>query len=261
VSWSSELDVARRAAAAGASVVAGFPRDAMGVRGKRAYDPVTRADTQSQEAVLAVLARETPDVAVLAEEDHDTTTRGRPRWIVDPLDGTTNFVHGVPQVAVSVALEVDGRVVVGVTHDVFRGEVWGAVRGGGASLDGRPIRVSEVADPERALVGLGFPSGPRRADVRLGWLAAALREVGCVRRCGAATLDLAWVAGGRLDGFVELGLAPWDTAAGALLIEEAGGRVTGLRGQAFTPGDPWVLASNGPLHACMRRWLAEEAGA
>jgi myo-inositol-1(or 4)-monophosphatase len=261
VSWASELAVARRAAAAGAVLVRDFPRDAMGVRGKRAYDPVTLADHQSQAAVLGILAQETPDIAVLAEEDHDTTTAGRPRWIVDPLDGTTNFVHGVPQVAVSVALEVDGRVVVGVTHDVYRGEVWWASRGAGAFVDGRPLRVSEVARPEQALVGLGFPSGARRAEVSLGWLASALREVGCVRRCGAATLDLAWVAGGRLDAFVELGLAPWDTAAGVVLIEEAGGLVTGLRGEPFQPGDRWVLASNGPLHAAMRRWLAEEAGA
>jgi myo-inositol-1(or 4)-monophosphatase len=254
VKWADLLAVARAAAEAGARVVADHPRDALAVRGKRAFDPVTAADHASQAAILRVLAEATPDIAILAEEDVDTRRGGAPTWIVDPLDGTTNYVHGVPQVGVSVALMVEGVVEVGVVHDVFRDEVFTAARGHGAWCGATRLSVSDVETPARALVGIGFPSGPRRAEVRLDGLAAALAEVGCVRRLGAATLDLAWVAAGRLDAFCELGLAPWDTAAGALLITEAGGVVEGQGGTAWQPGDPWILASNGALQASLRAW-------
>jgi myo-inositol-1(or 4)-monophosphatase len=248
------LAAAQAAAAAGAAVVRGHARDALQVRGKRAFDPVTAADHASQAAVLGVLTAAFPEVAVLAEEDVDTRRDGAPTWIVDPLDGTTNYVHGIPQVGVSVALVREGVIEVGVVHDVYRDEVFSASRGAGAWCDGARLRVSAVDRPERALVGLGFPSGPRRAEVRLDGLAAALAEVGCVRRLGAATLDLAWVAAGRLDAFAELGLAPWDTAAGALLIREAGGVVEGAGGAPWQPGDPWILASNALLQAKLRSW-------
>ena len=150
----------------------------------------------------------------------------------------------------------DGEIVVGVTHDLWRDEVFGAVLGGGATLNGDRMRVSAVDHPEKMLLGLGFPSGHRRAEVDLQWVAAALREVGCVRRMGAASLDLAWLAAGRLDGFVELGLQPWDTAAGVLLVREAGGVVTGRAGEAFRPGQDWIVAANPAMHAHVLRWLA-----
>jgi myo-inositol-1(or 4)-monophosphatase len=254
VSWAAELEVAVEACAAGVHVLRGFDRAHLGERGKRAFDPVTEADLQSQDTILAVLRQHTPDIEVMAEEG--VVSQARTRWIVDPLDGTTNFVHQIPMVGVTVALEVDGEIVVGVTHDLWRDEVFGAVLGGGATLNGDRMRVSAVDHPEKMLLGLGFPSGHRRAEVDLAWVAAALREVGCVRRMGAASLDLAWLAAGRLDGFVELGLQQWDTAAGMLLVREAGGLVTGRAGEAFRPGQDWIVAANPAMHAHVLRWLA-----
>lgn len=244
------LDVAVAAARAGAAVLRSFDRGALNVRDKRAFDLVTEADLAAEAAIRGVITAAFPDDALLLEEGGDVPGGAR-RWLVDPLDGTTNFAHEIPHCAVSIGVvDADGPLV-GVVHDVFRDEVFTAVRGGGAWAGGRPLHVSDAATLDRCLVATGFPTGPARADHDLGALGRVLPTVRCIRRNGSAALDLAWVACGRFGAYWEGGLKPWDTAAGALLVVEAGGRVSGLTDQAFSPGDPWIVASNGRVHAAL----------
>jgi len=194
-------------------------------------DYVSDADHAAEKAVIDCILKHYPDHAILAEEsgqhgESDTV------WIVDPLDGTTNYLHGFPVFAVSIGVQVKGRMEHGVVYDPMRQELFTASRGQGAQVDGRRIRVSGQKQLERALVGTGFPY--RRVDDELGpyleMLAKVLKSTSGVRRPGAAALDLAYVAAGRLDAFWETGLKSWDLAAGSLIIREAGGMVSGLDG-------------------------------
>lgn len=250
--------IAEEAARAAAAVLE-QARQAGGARQvdhKGAVDLVTEVDTRAEQAVRAVLARRSPQVPVLAEEQGGAWG-ARTRWIVDPLDGTTNFVHGLPHYAVSVALEVDGALLAGCVLDPSRGELWSAARGRGATLNGSPIRVSAVSELSEALLATGFPYDRRtRAAEILRPVQAFLERCQGIRRAGAAALDLAWVAGGRLDGFWEEGLKPWDVAAGALLVQEAGGRVGQMEGGPLCLELPRMLASNGHVHAAMEQVLA-----
>lgn len=227
---------------------------------KGAIDLVTEVDLACERAIRAVLAKHTPDVPVLGEEgggaDGETT-----RWIVDPLDGTTNFVHGFPFFSVSIALERDGVLDVGVVIDGVRGEVFAAARGKGATLDGQRIAVSSTRELSRALLGTGFPYDSReKAAYYLTFVQRALEQTQGIRRAGSAALDLAMVACGRLDGFWEFRLAPWDVAAGQLLVQEAGGRCTAHDGGPLPREDKLhPLASNGWLHDALRQLLREGA--
>ncbi len=250
-----DLEVAVAAARAGAASIRAQAGRVTGAVFKGEVDPVTRADRESQSQILAVLHRHRPGDAVLAEEDVEAA--GPPDrflevnrlWIVDPLDGTVNFLHGVPHVAVSVALYEAGRAVAGVILDVFRREEFIAVAGGGAQRNGAPIRVSAQSGLGAGLVATGFAYDRRRFGPDYGAIIGeVLGRVQGLRRMGTASLDLAWVAAGLYDAFWELRLGPWDVAAGILLVEEAGGRVTDLGGVASQPGDPSVVASNGTLH-------------
>lgn len=255
----NELDVAREAARAAGAVLAGYvdvrPADVREKSG--AIDLVTEVDRACERAVREVLARHTPDVAVLGEEEGGDRVSGT-RWVVDPLDGTTNFVHGFPFWAVSVALLVDGRSEVGVVLDPVRQREYAAQRGRGAARDGARLRVSGVRDLGRALAGSGFPYDRQtKAAAYLRYWEAVLPRVHGIRRAGAAALDLSLLAEGALDVFWELHLAIWDVAAASLLIEEAGGVVTSLDGGPLDPNDVCVAASNGWLHEA---WLALLAG-
>ncbi|HEX9121842.1 MAG TPA: inositol monophosphatase family protein [Actinomycetota bacterium] len=248
------LAVAERAALRGGEVVrAGLGTAEAGTKG--AGDYVTEVDRASERTIGEVLAEGAPGVPMLGEEGGGAGggARGERYWVVDPLDGTTNFLHGFPAVGVSVALVAGGVPVVGVVHSPFLGETSVAVRGGGAWIR-RPGRESarlRVSDrpPERAVVGTGFPF--RRKDLLPRYLRTfqgALRRFEDLRRPGAAALDLAWVAAGVFDGFFELALSPWDVAAGALLIEEAGGVVTDWDGgPGYLSGD--ILAGPPAVHA------------
>jgi len=254
----AELACARAAAAAGAAVLAS-PEAGWEVREKGRADLVTDVDEAAERAVLKVIAQHHPDDAVLAEESAGEPEREARSWVVDPLDGTINFVHGHPFVCVSVAL-VDGQgPAVAAIRAPQLGEEYWAVRGGGAYLNGRPLRVSDVVDPERTLIGTGFPFRPGKGRMD-PYFRLVAELVGCthgVRRAGSAALDLAFVAAGRLDAFFELGLKPWDVAAGILLVREAGGTVGPWPGEDEAP--EWsgrVLASNGRVHP----WLEELAG-
>ncbi|MBN2800400.1 MAG: inositol monophosphatase [Deltaproteobacteria bacterium] len=247
----SALAVAVEAARAAEAILHRARGGALGVRHKGEVDLVTAVDLACEEAVRAVLARHTPDIPVLGEEGGGAEAIAT-RWVVDPLDGTTNFVHGFPAYAVSVALEVDGEAEVGVVLDAARGPLYAAARGQGATVDGAPLRVSAVSDLSGALVGTGFPYDRRlRADLYLSRLRAVLVRAQGIRRVGAASLDLAMVATGALDAFWEFDLKPWDVAAGNLLVREAGGRVSGHDGGPLDPARPSPLASNGLLHTAM----------
>ena len=225
----TDLDVALTAARAGAGVVRrSFGRD-IDPDLKGVVDPVTEVDRAAEAAILEVLGALRPADEVLGEEGGGQTQAVGRRWIVDPLDGTVNFLHGHPHVAVSVGLWDRDEPVAGVVIDVLRDEVFSAVRGRGAYLDGRPIRVSSRARLQECLIGTGFPydrhlNGP-------AYTAAAgkvMTRVRDIRRLGSAALDFAWVACGRFDGFWEFGIYPWDVAAGLLLVEEAGGLTADL---------------------------------
>ena len=248
-----------RAAAAGAAIIRDAAPDARGLdwQSKGPTDFVSAVDLAAEAAVLAVMAECLPHATVLAEESAAQVSRERlaegVAVVVDPLDGTTNFLHGVPEYAVSIAVLVDGEPVVGVVHNVPRGEVFTARAGAGAFLNGTPIRVSEIGVPQRALIGTGFPF--KDADDIAPYqrqMAAVMEQVSGLRRPGAASIDLASVACGRFDAFWEMQLAPWDFAAGMLLVREAGGIATDLEGEhlrAFGPSS--VLVGNPAMH----RWL------
>jgi myo-inositol-1(or 4)-monophosphatase len=213
------------------------------VQHKGAVDLVTEIDLASERAIRDVLARHTPDIPVLGEEGggaEGLTTR----WVVDPLDGTTNFVHGLPHFGPSVALEVDGEVVAGVIIDVSRREVFRASRGHGAFLGDVPMQVSDVDDLRQALVatGFGYDRG-ERPGFYLERVERVFRACQGLRRAGAAALDLAWVAAGRLDAYWEFDLGAWDVAAGRLLVEEAGGVYRSVPGHERS-ARPCPMASN-----------------
>jgi len=213
-------------------------------------DLVTAMDRASERLVVDGLLAARPDDAVLGEEGGAQRGRSGVRWLLDPIDGTVNYVYGLRQYAVSLAAEVDGEVVAGVVLNPETGEEWTAVRGRGAWRDGRRLTGPRTSSVDQALVGTGFGYDARQRATQAVVVAALLPEVRDIRRLGSAALDLCFVAEGRLDAFYESGLNPWDSAAGGLVAEEAGVLVTGLRGEA--PGPAMTLAAppalHGPLH-------------
>jgi myo-inositol-1(or 4)-monophosphatase len=227
-------------------------------RKSNALDLVTEADKEAEAAIIATIRRAFPDHAILAEESGASEQRSAHRWIIDPLDGTTNFAHGFPAFCVSIAYEHRGRVQYGVIFDALRKELFTARRGKGAKLNGKPIRVSKANALATALLATGFPYDRReRRRFYLAFWENMMTRVEGVRRAGSAALDLASVACGRLDGFWEFGLKPWDIAAGSLLVEEAGGKVTNMDGTALDLAGAQLLASNRRIHQEMAQVLRE----
>jgi len=220
------------------------------IRHKRSLiDLVTEMDQRAETLIVDRLLGAFPDHAVLAEEGGATDGPSPYRWLIDPLDGTTNYTHGLPIFAVSVALERAGVVELGVAYDPSRDECFVAERGHGATLNGEAIRVSGVDTLDQALLVTGFPYDIRTtAATNLPEYAALSVRAQAVRRLGSAVIDLCWVACGRLEGFWELALGPWDMAAGGLIVGEAGGRVTSVRGGPWHLEGPGILASNGLVH-------------
>lgn len=227
------------------------------VRHKGSIDLVTETDVAVESFLKDALRDVVPGATFMAEESAATCAEpDGDCWIIDPVDGTTNFVHGIPQVGTSVALWRDGRVELGVVNMPILDECFHARRGQGAWSGDRRLRISEAAALRDAVVGTGFPYDvPVWLPTIQGWLGAVLPQVQGVRRLGAAAVDLAYVACGRLDGFYELGLKPWDLAAGWLLVEEAGGSVSSLSGGPLRFGDV-LVASNGRLHQPLLETLA-----
>jgi myo-inositol-1(or 4)-monophosphatase len=243
------LNVAVRACrAAGRIQLAAFGT-APPVEHKGEIDLVTAIDRASEKAILAILGRAFPGHGVLAEESDPHTGDAEHLWVVDPLDGTTNYSRGFTYFCVSVALARAGRVIVAAVYQPLLDEMFTAVRGAGAFLNGRPLRVSAQARLDQAFLATGFPYDIRRSRrTNIGHFASFATRCLAIRRAGAAALDLAYVAAGRFDGFWELKLRPWDIAAASLLIEEAGGRVTGLSGRPWRLAVRDIAASNGLVH-------------
>jgi myo-inositol-1(or 4)-monophosphatase len=220
------------------------------IRHKRSViDLVTEMDQRAEAFIVERLLGAFPDHAVLAEESGATDGRSEYRWLIDPLDGTTNYAHGLPVFAVSVALERAGVVELGVAYDPSRDECFVAERARGATLNGEAIRVSSVDALDQALLVTGFPYDIRTtSETNLPEYATLSVRAQAVRRLGSAVIDLCYVACGRLEGFWELALGPWDMAAGGLIVQEAGGRVTNVRGGPWRLEGPGVLATNGRVH-------------
>jgi len=253
------VKLAERAALRAADYIRGAVRPAVNTwTEKSQHDFVTEVDRAAEGLIAEVIMLEEPDSVIIGEElSPKRMARGELVWIVDPLDGTTNFLHGYPQYAVSIGCLVDGKLAAGVIHDVCRKRTYRATRGGGAFEEDTRLSVSAVTDPRYALIGTGFPFKSLNVlHIYLSQLAAVIGAASGIRRAGAAALDLADVAAGRLDGFWELQLASWDIAAGTLLIREAGGIVTRPDGAAdvlSTQGNGSIVAGNAAIH----RWLID----
>jgi myo-inositol-1(or 4)-monophosphatase len=222
-------------------------------------DFVSTADLRAERTLRTELTRARPGYGLLFEEAGAAAgSDSRHRWIVDPLDGTTNFLHGIPHFSISIALERDGEIVAGVVYEPTRDEMFAAEKGLGAYVNDRRLRVSARRQLSEAVIGTGMPFGPRAGLAGyIETLEAIMRATSGVRRMGSAALDLAYVAAGRYDGFWEFGLAPWDLAAGILLVREAGGYVSDMAGghDMMTTGD--VLAANDHLHLPLARLIKE----
>jgi myo-inositol-1(or 4)-monophosphatase len=214
-------------------------------------DLVTVADRESETLIVGRIRERFPQHDILGEEGTRTETGADYKWYIDPLDGTTNFAHGFPVFCVSVALEFKKERIAGVLYDPTRDELFAAEKGSGATLNGEPLAVSNTAKLGEALVATGFPSHKRHKNPNIHFYHQITLRTHGVRRAGSAALDLANVASGRVDGFWEFNLNPWDTAAGVLLVEEAGGRVTNFSGGAFDISSREVCASNGVLHPAL----------
>ena len=246
-----ELDTALEAARAGGEVLRRSLGAIESVRYKGPFDLVTAADEESERVVTGILRAAYPTYGIQAEEGGRTEGAADARWLVDPLDGTTNYAHGLPIFAVSIALEREGRVVLGVVYNPATEELFVAERGAGATLNGQPLAVSATAALDRALLVTGFPYDRAAAPPALElWSRFSLLTQG-MRRSGAAALDAAYVAAGRFDGYYERGIYPWDIAAASLMVEEAGGRVTDYRGGPIDLDGREIVASNGILHAAL----------
>jgi myo-inositol-1(or 4)-monophosphatase len=219
---------------------------------KGEVDLVTNFDRQSQEIIRDSLLRAFPDHDIIAEEGLKKEKGSDFKWIVDPIDGTTNYVHGFPVFCISIAVEKGGESLVGLVFDPMRGELFAAKRGEGASLNNKKIQVSCTEELDKSLLTTGFPYDIRESEMNnLDHFSNFAVRCQAIRRCGSAALDLCSVACGRADGFWELKLSPWDTAAGALIVKEAGGCITDFHNKRFDSGKKQVLASNGKIHKQM----------
>ena len=250
----SELDIflqaAWEAAGAAAALILDKWQQPTEIDYKGAIDLVTAVDRLSEKRIVEVLQGKFPNHSILAEEETNLVNgQNSHRWIIDPLDGTTNFAHSYPHFCVSIALEREGEIVLGLVYDPVRKECFRAIRHHGATLNGSGIRVSRVRELDKSLLATGFPYDRREhADFYLKFFKAFMTRCQGIRRNGSAALDLCYVACGRADGFWELKLRPWDTAAGALVVQEAGGKLSDFSGRQFSVWGQETLASNGAIH-------------
>ena len=216
---------------------------------KGLIDLVTEADLASEETILQIINTAFPDHKILAEERGVTLGTDQYEWIVDPLDGTTNYAHHLPEFSISIAFALEGNMVFGLVLSPVMGELFCATRGQGAALNGRPIRVSGIKSVVDSLLVTGFPYDlPPVIRELMGRMERCLLAAQGIRRLGSAALDLCYVACGRFDGFWEQNLAPWDTAAGMVIVQEAGGALTDFSGEPFTVEKKEILATNGHIH-------------
>jgi myo-inositol-1(or 4)-monophosphatase len=252
------LNIAVRAAReAGEIIIRSLNRlESLTITSKGRNDFVSEVDHAAEAEIIKLIRKNYPSHAFLAEES-GRTGNSDTVWIIDPLDGTTNFLHGFPTFSVSIACQIKGRLEHAVVYDPISQEIFSATRGGGAHLDNRRIRVSKQRGLEGALIGTGFPyrANARYMDCYMAMLRAVMENTAGVRRPGSAALDMAYVAAGRTDAFWEIGLGPWDTAAGTLLVQEAGGHIGTLTGREYTQGGN-VLAGSPKVYTAMLELLA-----
>lgn len=254
------LAVAKDAAVKAGAVLRKNLRGDREISFKGEIDLVTEMDRLSERMIVASILAAFPDHGILAEEEARIENRSGFTWIIDPLDGTTNYAHGYPNFAVSVGLEHEGQVILGVVYDPMRDELFSAVKGCGAFLNGDRVSVSENAPLIRSLLATGFPYDRLQSpENNLNYFNALIMMCQEVRRSGSAALDLCSVATGRLDGYWELKLGPWDVAAGSLIVMESGGSVTDFSGTRFSIRDREIVASNGRIHGQMLSVLKSPA--
>jgi myo-inositol-1(or 4)-monophosphatase len=229
---------------------------------KGAVDLVTQFDKHAQDLIVTDIEKHFPDHSILSEENIKKDTYGPWKWIIDPLDGTTNFAHGLPIWSISLALEYEGNIIVGVVYDPTRKELFSAHHGGEAFVNDQVIKVSKTNDLDKSLLVTGFPYDIREsADNNLDNFSKFALCSQAVRRLGSAALDLCYTACGRFDGYWEQKLSPWDQAAGSLILKRAGGRITDFKGAPFSIYGDQVLATNGLIHEQMINVLAQSASA
>ncbi|MBZ5561052.1 MAG: inositol monophosphatase [Acidobacteriia bacterium] len=260
----SYLDIAVEIAHEAGALLLQFSQQPLEISYKRRSDLVTEADRRSEALIVERLRARFPKHGIVAEEGGGQQTDSEYCWYVDPLDGTTNFAHGFPVYCVTLGLACRGEVVAGVVYDPTREELYTAERGSGAYLHGQRIQVSKTAQLAEGLLATGFPPFARNHDLNIEYYFRFTKLSHGIRRAGSAALDLCSVASGRFDAFWELKLNPWDKAAGSLLVEEAGGRVTDVRGERFNLLGDDIFASNGLVHDEMcqvfTEVLADRAG-
>lgn len=250
--WEKEIVVAHQAARESAKILSELFGKVTLITKKGERDLVTEADTRSEKIILDIISGHFPQDSILTEESGEYNHLPERVWIVDPLDGTTNFAHCFPFFAVSIALEVEGEVILGIVFNPCTGEYFEAAKGQGAFLNKKAIRVSESRTLEDSLLVTGFPYNIRENHERIieHFRRMVLRAQG-VRRLGSAALDLCYVGAGRLDGYWEEGLKPWDSAAGIVIAKEAGGRVSTYDGKSHVPYEKTIVASNSFIHELM----------
>lgn len=249
-----------KATEAGAAVLKHFFRGEFTVSNKASInDLVTEADIASEKVILEIIKQEFPNHFILSEEVGEIKTDSEYKWFVDPIDGTVNFANGIPLCCVSIGLEKAGQMILGAVYNPIMNEFFFAERGAGAFLNDKKIQVSDKSDVTTSCLVTGFPysyldmpNGPLQVFERL------LKKGIPVRRLGSAAIDLCWVAAGRFDGFYEHKLQPWDSAAGSLIVEEAGGNISDYKGEAYSPYKSQVLATNGRIHNDLMKWINDE---
>jgi len=246
-----------KAANAGAGVIMDFFEKEIKISNKEGVNNlVTEADHASEKIIIETIRNEFPDHAILSEEIGSLATPSEYKWIIDPIDGTVNFANRIPICCVSIAVEHNGEVIMGAVYNPFINEFFFAQKGHGATLNNKAIRVSNKSEVLRSCLVTGFPytyldmpNGPLQIFERF------IRRGIPVRRLGSAAIDLCWVAAGRFDGFYEMNLQAWDSAAGFHIVEEAGGKVTDFKGKRFSPHQTFVVASNGVIHDELLEWI------
>ncbi|MBW1900293.1 MAG: inositol monophosphatase [Deltaproteobacteria bacterium] len=257
--WQKELNAAKEAAKTAGIILSRLFGQVSHITKKGDIDLVTEADFQAEQTILEILRLKFPQDNILAEEAGGQEHTSKRTWLIDPLDGTTNFVHGFPFFAVSIALEVEKELVLGVVHNPFMNELFEAAKGTGAFLNKEPLKVSKTQNLKEALLATGFPydihERPERVMALLEKMVVMAQGV---RRPGSAAIDMCYVAAGRLDGFWEQDLKPWDTAAGAVIVKEAGGRLSTFQGESYTPYLNTVVAANPFIHAAMIEILKDK---
>jgi myo-inositol-1(or 4)-monophosphatase len=250
--WKKEMNVARQAALEAGKILTGMFGHINQVMKKGEIDLVTEADLRAEKVILEIIRHHFPRDSILTEEAGEYRDLPERVWLIDPLDGTTNFAHAFPFYAISIALEVEKEAVLGVVLNPTLDEYFEAIRGEGAFLNNKPIRVSQTSEINESLLATGFPYDIHQNPDRVMDLfrKMVVRAQG-VRRPGSAAIDLCYVAAGRFDGFWEAGLKPWDTAAGIVLVNEAGGRLSNYDGEPYSPYGASIVASNTLIHEAM----------